>query len=212
MKLHTTKYLYEYWNDLRGTKVAPNRKDLDPTILKDILPNLFLLDRMSRDIYNFRLAGTKTCSIFGGELRDKNFLSLWNQNDNDSFTSLLETLTEQGAAIVCGLKGRVGDEQIHFEFLALPLFHAQSEICSSVIGAFSYDNDSVITPDAPVTDIEIMSLRVIWPVEETVSLPKTRPSKNSLLQVVIDEAEEATSQTDFKTRRAQFRVIQGGKT
>lgn len=212
MKLHTTKYLYEYWNDLRGLKSAPNRKDLDPNLLKEILPNLFLLDRLSPEDYNFRLAGTKTCGIFGEELRDQNFLDLWNQNDRDSFKSLLETLTEQGAAIVCGLKGRSGDDDVMFEFLALPLFHAQSNICSSVIGSFGYENEVETSYKLPITNIEMMSLRVIWPVEKTLSLPQTRPAKSSLLQVVIDEAEDATSQVDFLRRRAQFKVIQGGKT
>ena len=42
MKLQTTKYLYEYWNELRGKRIAPVRKELDPDVLKNILPNLFL--------------------------------------------------------------------------------------------------------------------------------------------------------------------------
>ena len=129
MKLFTTKYLYEYWNELRGNRIAPTRKELDPNVLKDVLPNLFLLDRLGKSEYNFRLAGTRICNIFGEELRDKNFLDLWSANDRESFISLLETLTEQGAAIVCGLKGTCAENemndtprQVNFEFLALHCF------------------------------------------------------------------------------------------
>lgn len=219
MKLFTTKYLYEYWNELRGKRIAPNRKELDPSVLKDVLPNLFLLDRLEKETYSFRLAGTKTCDIFGQELRDKNFLDLWNANDRDSFISLLETLTEQGAAIVCGLKGLSNEgkkgamsETVYFEFLALPLFHAHSSHCSSVIGSFGFDAEVERKFLLPIGKIEMVSLRVIWPVEKTVTLPKKVSGKNSLMQIAIDEAETATSQDDHLSRRAQFKVIQGGKS
>lgn len=218
MKLFTTKYLYEYWNELRGKRIAPNRKELDPNVLKDVLPNLFLLDRTDKDTFNFRLAGTKTCNIFGKELRDENFLDLWNANDRDSFTSLLETLTVQGAAIVCGLKGLTVENQmngkprqVNFELLALPLFHKQSGDCTSVIGSFGFDAEVERQYLLPIGQIEMVSLRVIWPVEKSVSLPKAVSNKNSLLQVVIDEAENATSQPDYLARRAQFKLIEGGK-
>lgn len=216
MKLHTTKYLYEYWNELRGKRLAPGRKELDPTVLKDVLPNLFLLDRLGSESYSFRLAGTKICDIFGEELRDQNFLNLWSDNDRGSFTSLLDTLTEQGAAIVCGLKGTptektAANKPVNFELIALPLFHAQSSTCSSVIGAIAFDAEVEQNYLLPITNIELMSLRVIWPVEKSVSLPKTVASKSSLLQLAIDEAENATLKPDHVNRRAQFRVIQGGK-
>lgn len=219
MKLFTTKYLYEYWNELRGKRIAPNRKELDPSVLKDVLPNLFLLDRLDKETYNFRLAGTKTCDIFGQELRDKNFLDLWNGNDKDSFMSLLETLTEQGAAIVCGLKGVSNDKQkgtmvetVSFEFLALPLFHAHSNHCSSVIGSFGFDADVDRRFLLPIHNIEMVSLRVIWPVEKSITLPQKVAGKNSLMQIVIDEAESAAAQNDYMSRRAQFKIIQGGKS
>ena len=218
MKLFTTKYLYEYWNELRGKRIAPNRKELDPNILKDVLPNLFLLDRIGRDTYNFRLAGTKTCDIFGKELRDQNFLDLWSANDRDSFTSLLSTLSEQGAAIVCGLRGLTAENQIdgkpgqvNFELLALPLFHKPSGNCTSVIGSFGFDAEIERQHLLPIQQIEMVSLRVIWPVENKLSLPKVVSSKNSLLQIAIDEAESATGQPDYLARRAQFKLIEGGK-
>lgn len=219
MKLFTTKYLYEYWNELRGKRAAPSRKELDPNVLKDVLPNLFLLDRLGKSEYNFRLAGTKTCNIFGKELRDSNFLDLWSANDRDSFASLLETLTEQGAVIVCGLKGMVAENQmndeprpVNFEFLALPLFHTQSGQCTSVIGSFGFDAEVERQHLLPIKDIEMVSLRVIWPIDEQVNAPKIVSGKNSQLQIAIDEAESATSQPDYMARRAQFKLIKGGKS
>ncbi len=207
MKLYSSKYLYEYWNDLRGNRMAPMRKELDPTMLKDVLPNLFLLDRKGPSSYDFRLAGTKTCNIFGKELRDENFLDLWSDNDRESFISLLDTLSEQGAVIVCGLKGMSGENIVEFEFLALPLFHGQTDYCSSVIGAFSYNNEVEQKFRLPISAIEMISLRIIWPVEEDSAAQKTYPAKKSALQIAV------ATETDDKplARRAKFKVIQGGK-
>ncbi|NRA86005.1 MAG: PAS domain-containing protein [Rhizobiales bacterium] len=207
MKLHTSKNLYEYWNELRGNRMAPQRKELDPAMLKDILPNLFLLDRQGPGAYSFRLAGTKTCNIFGEELKDKNFLDLWNENDRDSFVSLFDTLSEQGAVIVCGLKGLSGDEQVNFEFLALPLFHKNATYCSSIIGSFGFNSEVERKYLLPVTDIELHSLRVIWPVDDNLPLQKNIPAKRSALQIAI----RANPDDEYQLRRASFKVIQGGK-
>ena len=206
MKQHTSKCLYEYWNELRGENIAPKRKDLDPVALKNILPNLFLLDRISPDNYNFRLAGTKTCNIFGVELTGHNFLELWNANDRDSFVSLLNTLTEQGAGIVCGLKGESEDVKVTFEFLALPLVDTQAELCTSAIGSFGFKSDMERSLKLPITNIEMVSLRVIWPIDEQAPLYKTVASKNSVLQLAT--AQE--THDDNWARLAKFEVIQGG--
>ncbi|MCJ8324758.1 MAG: PAS domain-containing protein [Rhizobiales bacterium] len=207
MKLQTTKYLYEYWNELRGKRIAPVRKELDPDVLKNILPNLFLLDRVNSNEYNFRLAGAFTSNIFGEELRDRNFLDLWNENDKGSFVSLFNTLTEQGAAIICGLKGKAGDEIISFEFLALPLFHAQGDYCSSIIGSFGFNEDVESKLFFPLEDVEMVSLRVIWPVEKKLSKPKA--VVNVSTPIALEAAQPITG--DPVARRASFTVIDGGK-
>lgn len=208
MKLETTSYLFNYWNKLRGDEIAPERKELDPTLLKNVLPNLFLLDRKGAGEYNFRLAGTKTCNIFGEELKDKNFLSLWNKTDRDSFVSLLDTLSEQGAAIVCGLKAEAGDKLVEFEFLALPLFQGHKSYCSSVIGSFAYDKEIDDKFMLPISNIEMSSLRVIWPAERSVMTHNSVPKSNSKLKLAMI----ADVETDYVARRANFRVIEGGKS
>lgn len=207
MKLQTTKYLYEYWNELRGKRIAPVRQELDPGVLKDILPNLFLLDRVSSSEYNFRLAGAFTSNIFGEELRDKNFLDLWNENDKGSFVSLFNTLSEQGAAIICGLKGKTADETISFELLALPLFHAQGEYCSSIIGSFGFTEDVESKLFLPIEEVEMVSLRVIWPVEKKTN--KSKVVVNEAMPVPLEAAQPTSG--DHVARRARFKIIEGGK-
>ncbi len=208
MKSDINNYLFDYWNKLRGDDIAPQRKSLDPVLLKDILPNLFLLDRNSNTNFNFRLAGTKMCKIFDGELRDQNFLDLWSKNDRDSFTSLFDSLCEQGAVVVCGLKGvAINGKNVPLEMLALPLFHGKSNICSSVIGSFSYDRELDQKFMLPISKIEISSLRVIWPVEQAVEIASSPKLRNLSLKVDV----VAENERDYLKRRSNFKVIDGGK-
>lgn len=207
MKQHTSKCLYDYWNELRGKNIAPKHGDLNPEDLENILPDLFMLDRISPNHYNFRLAGKRACNIFGAELTGHNFMELWNANDRDSFVSLLDTLTEHGAGIVCGLKGKSKDVTLTFEFLALPLMRNQTQLCSGVVGSFGFDSEIERSLKFPITDIEMVSLRVIWPIEEHVPFHETVARKNSVLQMAIANQ----TQIGSWARRPNFEVIQGGK-
>ena len=80
-----------------------------------------------------------------------------------------------------------------------------------MIGSFGFDAEVERQHMLPIKQIEMVSLRVIWPVKETLSLPKAVSNKSSLLQIAIDEAESATSEPDYMARRAQFKLIDGGK-
>lgn len=59
----------QVWNDRRGDRIAPARRDLEPWDLKPVLPYVALLDVL-RDPLDFRcrLVGTKVREIHGVEL------------------------------------------------------------------------------------------------------------------------------------------------
>ena len=44
MQKTSTKTLYEYWNGIRGSRSAPDRKDIDPTRIREALANTFILE------------------------------------------------------------------------------------------------------------------------------------------------------------------------
>ena len=61
MQKQSTKTLYDYWNTLRGSRSAPDRRDIDPTKIRGALANTFILELNDSDEFDFRLAGSHIC-------------------------------------------------------------------------------------------------------------------------------------------------------
>ena len=54
MQKQSTKSLYDYWNTLRGSRSAPDRRDLDPTKIRGALANTFILELNDSQEFDFR--------------------------------------------------------------------------------------------------------------------------------------------------------------
>ena len=76
MQKQSTKTLYDYWNTLRGSRSAPDRRDLDPTKIRGALANTFILELNDNSEFDFRLAGSHICSIYARELKGRSFTRL----------------------------------------------------------------------------------------------------------------------------------------
>ena len=77
MKQTTLQTLYSYWNEVRAGRIAPRRLEIEPSRIAGILSETFMLERIDASTYQFRLAGTRLCELFGYELRGTNFLDGW---------------------------------------------------------------------------------------------------------------------------------------
>ncbi len=64
--------LLRYWDDKRGGRPMPARRDIDPFEIPDLLPHVFLVD-VCHDplVFRFRLAGTEVDRLFGEEITGK---------------------------------------------------------------------------------------------------------------------------------------------
>jgi len=71
--------LYGYWNEVRAGRLAPQRLDIEPSRIAEILAETFMLEWVEPGTYPYRLAGTQLCEIFGSELRGKNFRGGWSE-------------------------------------------------------------------------------------------------------------------------------------
>ena len=81
MKQRTLQTLYGYWNEARAGRLAPLRLEIEPSRIAGILAETFMLERMDAATYQYRLAGTRLCELFGSELRGMNFLDNWSEAD-----------------------------------------------------------------------------------------------------------------------------------
>lgn len=54
----TLNAVVDYWRAKRGARAMPAREDIDPLDLRQLLPNLYLLDVLGPSRYRYRLIGT----------------------------------------------------------------------------------------------------------------------------------------------------------
>ncbi|MEJ1934798.1 PAS domain-containing protein, partial [Nostoc sp. NIES-2111] len=69
MKHPASRTLFSYWDTLRGERTAPERSELDPGAIRNILADTFILEVDAGQTFPFRLAGTRVCALYGRDLK-----------------------------------------------------------------------------------------------------------------------------------------------
>jgi len=124
MKHPFSQELYAYWNERRGTRVMPDRADIEPRALRRMLGDSFVLAGDAGHGYPFRLAGTRLCALFGQELRGHAFSSIWDAESTLQIGDVLAVLAAEAVSITAGAVAEAGgDLRCNAEMLLLPLAH-----------------------------------------------------------------------------------------
>src|SRR5471030_2900794 len=105
MKHASTKALFDYWNEKRGTRLAPERADIDPGAIRHALGDTFMLAADFVDQLRFRLSGTRVCALFGREMKGEEFQALWNETSRAQIENLLTVVNEETIGAVAGVTG-----------------------------------------------------------------------------------------------------------
>ena len=165
MRKASTRALYDYWNTLRGSRSAPDRRDIDPTRIRSALANTFILESNDATEFTFRLAGSHLCSAYCRELKGRSFNKLWQQKDRDAIETLIRAVTEDHAAAVVNLQGSTPQGgTANFELMLLPLRHNGSTT-ARMIGSMTAFEEPYWFGMHPVMEQRITGLRLIWPDE-----------------------------------------------
>src|SRR5690606_22529088 len=131
----STKTLYDYWNTLRGSRSAPDRRDIDPTKIRAALANTFILELNEDREFDFRLAGSHICSTYSRELKGRSFTRLWHPRDRDAMETLIRAVTEDNAVALITFQGfSATQSRVNVETLLLPVRHNGSTQ-SRILGA-----------------------------------------------------------------------------
>jgi hypothetical protein len=168
MKHASTRDLYCYWDSLRGSRTAPERIDIDPSAIRRILGDTFIVEVDVGGTYPFRLAGTRLCALMGHELRGSSFLESFHGVDAEEASRLLSIVVDDCAAVVVGVEAQSNQGHVlELEMLLLPLRH-RGQVHSRILGSLT----SAATPHwigvCPVTRLSIRSIRVIWPTDRPI--------------------------------------------
>jgi hypothetical protein len=137
MKHPSNRELFDYWNERRGERLAPERADIEPAAIRQILGDTFVIEMGGPDSHQFRIAGTRLCALFGRELKAESFLKLWSRSGQTAIRELLSVVMEEKIGIVASATGTTSDDTLaplNLELLLLPLaFRSRSE--ARVMGA-----------------------------------------------------------------------------
>lgn len=165
MQKASTKALFDYWNALRGSRSAPDRRDIDPTRIRTALANTFILELSEANEFDFRLAGSHLCSAYSRELKGRSFSRLWHDRDRDAIDTLVRAVTEDHAVALVTFQGTTAvHTRLSVETILLPLRHNGSTH-SRILGAMTALDEPYWFGVQPVLEQRITGLRLIWPDE-----------------------------------------------
>jgi hypothetical protein len=137
MKHRSSQILFAHWHEKRGRKALPERSAIDPGAIRAGLGDIFILAFSRLRGHPVRLAGTRVNALVGGELKERAFVSLWQEAQQRELLRLVDLIANESIGIVAGAAGSTGDgESIELELLLLPLQH-WGRTHARVIGAMA---------------------------------------------------------------------------
>jgi len=205
---HTTSHeLFQYWDRMRGADPAPSRSDIEPSDIRRILADTFILEVAGRENYSVRLAGTRVCATHGREIKGTNFLDLFVPEDRHAVATLCAAVAEDGAASVATLAGATGRERpLACEMLLLPLRHGSGSLPTRyerILGSLSPFEQPYWLGAEPIVRLSVVSLRLIWPNQQPAFMRRS------------SDRAEPSALIPFPTpgtrRRGHLTVFDGGK-
>ena len=181
LRHETSRLLFDYWNAIRNGRAAPERSEIEPGELRQILGDTFILEvsRQMRTIA-FRLAGTRLCAAHGRELKGLGFLALWREEDNYRVAKAVHRVYTQYDPVVMTYtakseSGRFAD----YECILLPLLPA-ADGDARILGAASTRHPPYWIGADP---LEMNHLRSIRAIESKSRVPAlTGPEPNSSIR------------------------------
>jgi hypothetical protein len=119
MKHAGSRELYAYWDKKRGKRAAPERAEIEPGAIRNVLSDAFILALDGGAGHPFRLAGTRVCALFGRELKSEPFIGLWaaasqRTIDRREFPCQVVNMSPGGIALIAPVAGATGERIIAY--------------------------------------------------------------------------------------------------
>lgn len=202
---NTLQTLYTYWNAVRAGRLAPRRLEIEPASIAPILADTFMLERAADGGFQFRLAGTRVCELYGRELRGLDFLSDFQGADRTTVEREVASLCDRGAVVKLATHATADARHaLDIETILLPLVHA-GETVSRVLGASIPAARPEWLGHLPLQRQKLIHHELVWPDGRPFAViarsTTPQPFRPDLNVIRIVRSENRT-----------FRVLQGGRT
>ncbi len=145
--------LFEYWNNLRGSRIAPDRSEIEPSDIRSILGDTFILEvsQQYRTV-SYRLAGTRLCAAYGRELKGLGFMALWSEEDNYEVARTIANVYRDNIPMLYSYTAQTAHERkLEYEAIILPLAMAADGnarvlgVATARTGAYWLGNEALVT-------------------------------------------------------------------
>jgi hypothetical protein len=135
MKHPSSREFFAYWDEKRGTARAPDRADIDPAAVRNLLGDIFVL--AIEPGFPFRVAGTRVCALAGRDLKEQSFAELFLPAGRGEIEEITGIVADEMLGAIAGITARRDDgTQAHLELLLLP-FNARPHTPVSVTGVLA---------------------------------------------------------------------------
>jgi len=205
MRLRTSRCLFDYWNGVRGGRLAPQRFEIEPSSISELLPETFILDCDNVSSYRFRLAGTRICEQLGREFRGANLLDFWSADDREALDSLLNGIISDGSVGVVSFEAVADEERsARFEMTLMPLIHSSRSV-NRMLGSITAVEPPYWLGSVPIHHQFINQVDVVFPGGQPYFLQDEDIAEAPVFA-------HGGGYTVAGDSRRKFRVFEGGRS
>jgi hypothetical protein len=155
MKHPSNRDFFAYWDDKRGFARAPERSEIEPGAVRELLGDIFVLSCDSEAGFPFRMAGTRLCALLGGDMKDQSFRAKFAPESQREIEEIVTVVCEEMMPAVAGLAASAPDgSKAYLELLLLP-FNARAHEPISLTGLLAPFGQS----HGPLGPLELVSWR-----------------------------------------------------
>ncbi len=121
MKHPSSREFFAYWDQKRGSARAPDRSEIEPGAVRELLGDIFVLSFDPAGGYPFRVAGTRVCALLGCDQKGQSFSALFRPESRREIEDIIGIVAEEMLAAVAGITALAEDgSRAHLELLLLP--------------------------------------------------------------------------------------------
>jgi hypothetical protein len=164
MKHPSNREFFAYWDSKRAHARAPERSDIDPNAVRELLGDIFVLSCDHEAGFPFRVAGTRVSALLGRDLKDHSFSALFAAESRREIEDIVTYVAEEMLPAIAGLTATTeGGSRAHLELLLLPFNH-RAHAPVSVTGLLAPFESELTT----LRDFELTSWRYLHRQEKLV--------------------------------------------
>jgi hypothetical protein len=120
MKHPSSRAYFAYWDAQRSGAKAPDRSAFEPSAVRELLADSFVLACQRDAGLPFRVAGTRVCALFGRDVKGEAFVSLF-ASPREPIANLIGVVIDELQPVVAGLSATAPDgARAQLELLLLP--------------------------------------------------------------------------------------------